>query len=128
MGLIPSQEEKKSFDISTNENETSFDTTFHQLKHNSKALNDHVVNLLETQINGNLKNEIIYYRKVQALYPILSILFNDQTKVEIFIQIQTNSQELIHGVRIIENLDLCHHCFVDKQNVNFDIKSIYLGS
>ena len=91
-------------ELKSNNNETSFDTTLRALKHDPNALNDHIVNLLETQINGNLKDEIVYYRKVQALYPIISILFNDQTKVEIFVQIKinsdgSNSQESIHGVR-----------------------------
>ncbi|CAF5153843.1 unnamed protein product, partial [Rotaria sp. Silwood1] len=95
-------------------NETSFDETFHQLKHDSTTLTNHIVNLLITQIEGNLKNEIVYYRKIEALFPIISILFNDQTKVEIFVQIEinkeqslndSNSQESIHGVRHIIN----HH-------------------
>ncbi|CAF4818643.1 unnamed protein product, partial [Rotaria sp. Silwood2] len=66
-----------------------------------------------TQIHGNLKDEIIYYRNIQALFPIISILFNDQTKVEIFVQIEinkeqssndSNSPESIHGVHEIERL------------------------
>ncbi|CAF4073889.1 unnamed protein product, partial [Rotaria sp. Silwood2] len=92
------------------DNETTFDRTLRQLKHDSNALNNHIVNLLETQINVNLKNEIIYYRKIQALFPIISILFNDQTKVEIFVQIEINKeqssnfQQSIHGVYEIERL------------------------
>jgi hypothetical protein len=95
-------------EVKSSDNETSFDGTLRALKHDPSALNNHIVNLLETQINGNLKDEIVYYRKVQALYPIISILFNDQTKVEIFVQIKinqknpsdgSNSQESIHGVR-----------------------------
>jgi hypothetical protein len=53
--------------------------------------------------------------KIEALFPILSILFNDQTKVEIFIQIELNKEQsiqrkhendshppgYIHGVRLI---------------------------
>ncbi|CAF3931338.1 unnamed protein product [Rotaria sordida] len=62
-------------------NKTSFDESLLQLKHDSNALKNYIVNLLETQINGNLKHEIAYYRKVQALFPIISILFKDQTKV-----------------------------------------------
>jgi hypothetical protein len=89
--------------VKSNDNEaTTFDETLRQLKHDPDALNNHIVSLLETQINGNLKDEIVYYRKVQALFPIISILFNDQTKVEIFVQVRTNktqSQEAIHGVR-----------------------------
>ncbi len=89
---------------------TAFDETLRQLKDdpNPSALNNHIVNLLETQINGNLKDEIVYYRKIQALFPIILIHFNDQTKVEIFVQTRTtkahsqnesNSEEPIHGVR-----------------------------
>ncbi|CAF2732680.1 unnamed protein product [Rotaria sp. Silwood2] len=93
---------------------TNFDESFLQLKHDSNALNNHIVNLLETQINGNLKDEIIFYRKIQALFPIISILFNDQTKVEIYVQTDINnkhssnvsfsSQQSIHGVHDIERL------------------------
>ncbi|CAF4791566.1 unnamed protein product, partial [Rotaria socialis] len=48
---------------------------------------------LETQINGTMKNEILHYRKIQALFPIISIVFHDQTKVEIFVQIKTNKEK-----------------------------------
>ncbi|CAF3914880.1 unnamed protein product, partial [Adineta steineri] len=98
--------------------ETTFDETLHQLKHDSSTLNNYIVNLLETQINGNFKNEIIYCMKIEALFPIISILFNDQTKVEIFVQIELNNEQLIerkvandlhlpesiHGVHDIERL------------------------
>ena len=93
------------------DNETSFDETLHRLKHDSNELNNHIVNLLETQIKGNLKGEIAHYRRIQALFPIISILFNDQTKVDIFVQIdgkksfaennlnlRSNDQECITGV------------------------------
>ncbi|CAF3416154.1 unnamed protein product, partial [Rotaria sp. Silwood2] len=100
-------------ELKSTNNETTFDETLHQLKHDSTAFNNHIVNLLETQIQGNLKDEIIYYRNIQALFPIISILFNDQTKVEIFVQIEinkeqssndSNSPESIHGVHEIERL------------------------
>ncbi len=91
------------------ENETTtFDETLRQLKHDPNALNKHIVNLLETQMNGNLKDEILSYRKIEALFPIISILFKDQTKVEIFVKIKTNAirpenvanfHESITGVR-----------------------------
>ncbi len=85
-------------EVKSNENEaTTFDETLRQLKHDPAALNNHIVDLLETQIKGNLKDEIVYYRKIQALFPIISILFKDQTKVEIFVQIRTD-KESIHGV------------------------------
>jgi hypothetical protein len=99
-------------ELKSSDNETAFDRNIRQLKHDPSALNNHIVNLLETQINGNLKDEILYYRKVQALFPIISILLNDKTKVEIFVQIKTHtkisqdgssllstSEESIHGVR-----------------------------
>ncbi|CAF1066713.1 unnamed protein product [Adineta steineri] len=72
----------------------------------------------ETQINGNFKNEIIYCMNIEALFSIISTLFNDQTKVEIFVQIELNNEQLIelkvandlhlpesiHGVHDIERL------------------------
>jgi hypothetical protein len=94
--------------MKSNDSGTTFDETLRQLKHDTNALNNHIVDLLETQMNGNLKDEIVHYRKIQALFPIISILFNDQTKVEIFIQVRINKehsqdksnfQEPIHGVR-----------------------------
>lgn len=98
-----------------NKEGTSFDETLRGFKDDPNGLNSHVVNLLETQINGSLKEEIVSYRKVEALFPIISILFNDQTRVEIFVQIQRigkhaaeqkyhddeDSQESIHGVRVV---------------------------
>lgn len=90
--------EVKSNDAQT----TTFDEIFHQLKDDPNALNDYIVDLLVTQIEENLKDEIVYHRKIQALFPIISILFKDQTKVEIFVQVRTNqtqSLESIHGVR-----------------------------
>ncbi len=86
-------------EVKSNENEpTEFDKTLQQLKNDTNALNNHIVDLLETQINGNLRDDIVYYRKIQALFPIISILFKDQTKVEIFVQVRTE-REPIHGVR-----------------------------
>ena len=76
---------------------TTFDETLRGLKHDPTASNNHIVDLLETQINGNLRDEISSLRKIQALFPIISIVFKDQTKVEIFVQIQTG-KEPIHGV------------------------------
>ncbi|CAF3304625.1 unnamed protein product [Rotaria sp. Silwood2] len=106
-------------EIKSINSETTFDETLHQLKHDSSALNKHIVNLLETQINENFKDELIYCRKIEALFPIISILFNDQTKVEIFVQIELNNEQTIerkaandshrpgsaiHGVHDIERL------------------------
>jgi len=106
-------------EIKSNDRKTSFDETICELKEDPNALSNHIVNLLEIQINGHLKEEIQYYRKVQALYPIISILFNDKTKVEIFVQIKINKEysdqnksendsileDSIHGVR--KTIDHC---------------------
>ncbi|CAF3602493.1 unnamed protein product [Rotaria sp. Silwood1] len=100
-------------EIKSMNNETTFDETLHQLKHDPNALNKYIYNLLETQINENFKDEIIYCMKIEALFPIMSILFNDQTKVEIFVQIELSERktandlhlpESIHGVHDIERL------------------------
>ncbi len=79
--------------MKSNASGTTFDETLRQLKHDTNALNKHVVDILETQMNGNLKDEILHYRKIQALFPIIYILFNDHTKVEIFVQIKINETE-----------------------------------
>jgi hypothetical protein len=105
-------------ELKSREDGTTFDETLHALKHDPSVLRNHVVDLLITQINGSLKDEILYYRKVQALFPIISILFKDQTKVEVFVQIRINekhsqadsnslssSTEPIHGVRESTNHD-----------------------
>jgi hypothetical protein len=63
-------------------------------------LNTHIRNLLEIQIQHDLHNEIIHYRTIQALYPIISILFNDQTRVEIFVQIKLNEEHHQSGERV----------------------------
>ncbi|CAF3086938.1 unnamed protein product, partial [Rotaria sp. Silwood2] len=101
---------------SANNNKTNLDKIFLQLRYDSLALNQHIINLLTTQINSDFNNEIIECRNIQAVYPIISILFHDQTRVEIFIQIKekstlneqyqddiahllSNFYEPIHGVR-----------------------------
>lgn len=90
-------------EVKSNEIElTTFDETLRQLKHDSNALNNYLMNLLETQINGHFKDEIVFYRKIQALFPIISILFQDQTKVDIFVQIRV-ANEPIHGVSHLSN-------------------------
>ncbi len=96
-------------EVESNESEvTAFDRTLQQLKHDPTALNNHIVDVLETLIKENLKDDILYCRKVQALFPVIYILFNDQTKVEIAVQIKTeknksadnsNFYEAITGVR-----------------------------
>ncbi|CAF4751251.1 unnamed protein product, partial [Rotaria sp. Silwood1] len=103
-----------------NINKTNLDQIFFQLRYDSLALNDQIINLLTTQINNDLNNEIIECRNIQAIYPIISILFHDQTRVEIFVQIKeklianeqysdetyflSNFHEPIHGVHDIERL------------------------
>jgi hypothetical protein len=95
-------------EVESNDKKTNFDETLCELKDDPSALSNHIANLLATQINGNLRDEIQYYRQIQALFPIISILFNDKTKVEIFVQINnnkkssqgdSNSHEHITGVR-----------------------------
>ncbi|CAF0878678.1 unnamed protein product [Adineta ricciae] len=97
------------------DNPTVLDQTFLRLRYDSSALTNHVSDLLEKQISHFFNNEIIYSRRIQAVYPILSILFTDQTKVEIFIEIKeasilketnllSNFHEPIHGVHDIERL------------------------
>lgn len=74
-----------------------------QLQYDSLGLNNYLINLLKKYFN----NQIIEYRNIQAAYPIISIVFNDQTKVEIFVEIRENFNpsllfdfhQPIHGVR-----------------------------
>ena len=83
--------------------------TLRRFKTDPSKLSDHIADLLETQIKGTLAEEIAHCRKVQALFPILSILFHDQTRVEIFVQVKRSEQQpsdpllnvrqTIHGVR-----------------------------
>ncbi len=71
---------------------TNLDQILLQLRYDPLALNDRIINLLEQKILENLNQDIIDCRKIQALYPIISIVFNDQTKVEIFVQTILNEQ------------------------------------
>ena len=77
-------------EVKSNEDETELDNTLIQMQHDKSSLNNHILNLLETQIKANFENEIVYCRKVQALFSIISILFTDQTKVEVSLQIKLN--------------------------------------
>ncbi len=97
--------EQKSID-----NKTDLDQNFLQLRYDSSELNNLILDLLEKQVHNVLNNEIIACRRIQAVYPIISILFHDQTRVEIFVQIKeksifnegfllSNIHEPIHGVR-----------------------------
>ncbi len=97
------------------ENKTNLDQILLQLRYDPSELNNHIINLLENQIKNDLKDEIIDCRIIQALYPIISIVFNDQIRVEIFVQIKeksilnqqyqderfllSNFHEPVHGVR-----------------------------
>jgi hypothetical protein len=74
-------------------NETDFDQVLRKLKYDSSALSDYITNLLEGQIRGTFNDEIVDYRQISALFPILSVLFTDQTQVEIFVQIDINHDE-----------------------------------
>lgn len=83
--------------IKSNEDETNLDNTLIQMLHDKSLLTNHVLNLLETQIKANLKDEIVYCRKVQALFSIISILFTDQTKVEVSLQINWNGKQSLES-------------------------------
>ncbi|CAF0914485.1 unnamed protein product [Adineta steineri] len=97
------------------ENKTNLDQTFLRLRYQLPELTNLILDLLEKQIHHVFNNEIIDCRNIQAIYPILSILFNDHTRVEIFVQIKevsildeidllSNFHEPIHGVHDIERL------------------------
>lgn len=97
-------------EINSSNDKTAFDETLHALKSDPKSINAYITDLLQTQIKGIFNHELIYCTKIQALFPIISILFNDQTKVEIFVQIELNDPSsidedpfgfTIHGVSSI---------------------------
>lgn len=92
----------------TEDNPTTFDQTLRQLKDGDHdALRNYIGDFLEQQVKDNFKDELLQCRKVQALYPIIYILFNDHTKVEIYVQIRAcreHSYEAIHGVRTINSI------------------------
>ncbi|CAF3432228.1 unnamed protein product [Rotaria socialis] len=95
---------------------TSFDEALRELKHDPTGLNDHIVDLLETQINGTMKNEILHYRKIQALFPIISIVFHDQTKVEIFVQIKIIKEQ--------SNVQICQDDFEGEESIHGEFFSL----
>ena len=92
-------------------NRTELDQKLLQLKYDPLALNAHLLELLQRQILNDFHAEIIDCRKIDALYPIISIIFTDQTRVEIFIQpifndqndkkknLLSNFYQPLHGVR-----------------------------
>ncbi|CAF3680828.1 unnamed protein product [Adineta steineri] len=82
-------------EIKSNDEKTNFDETLLEMKNKPNGMSNHIVNLLEMQINGCLKDEIFYSRKIEALFPIILIVFNDMTKVEISVQVPTNKEQ--HG-------------------------------
>ena len=95
---------------STENNPTTFDETLRQLKDGDHdALKNYIGHFLEQQVKDNFKGQLLQCRKVQALYPIIYILFNDHTKVEIYVQIRAcreHSYEEIHGVRTINSISI----------------------
>ncbi|CAF1158592.1 unnamed protein product [Rotaria magnacalcarata] len=98
-------------EVKSNEGETELDKTLIQMQHDKSSLNNHILNLLETQIKVNFENEIVYCRKVQALFSIISILFTDLTKVDVSLQIKLNEKQSLEsskeptlGVHEIEHL------------------------
>ena len=84
-------------EVKSNEDETELDKTLIQMQHDKSSLNNHLWNLLETQIKANFESEIVYCRKVQALFSIISILFTDQTKVEVSLQIKLNEKQSLES-------------------------------
>ena len=86
-----STQSSSSSEQSTSETKTSLDQTLLQFRFDQPAFIAHVSSLLEQQIQQNFRDEILYCRKLQALFPIISVLFNDQTRVEIFVQIKMQS-------------------------------------
>ena len=72
---------------------TELDQKLLRLKHDRLALHAHLISLLEQQIVNDLHEEILDCRKIEALYPIILIIFTDQTRVEIFVQTIFNEQD-----------------------------------
>ncbi|CAF4439246.1 unnamed protein product, partial [Rotaria magnacalcarata] len=95
---------------------TNLDDIISQLRYDSFALNNHIINLITKYFN----NEITDCRNIQAIHPIISILFHDQTRVELFVEIReksisneqiqdgtfllSNFHQPVHGVHDIERL------------------------
>ena len=79
--------------VKSNEDETELDRTLIQMQHDKSSLNNLILNILETQIMANFQNEIVHCRKIHALFSIISILFTDQTKVEVSLQIKLNEKQ-----------------------------------
>ena len=101
---------------------TSFDLALLRLRYDPLELNNYVIDLLVSYIHEDEGIDIAACRKIQALFPIISIVFNDQTRVEIFVQIKyrsltqqvslmgnnpiANFHEPLHGVRELSLLNL----------------------
>lgn len=83
---------------------TDFDHQLQQWKTQSSTMRSNLFQLLENQIKGTFQNQIAHYRNVDAMFPIISIVFTDETQMEIFIDFQTNDQHMlineIHGVSV----------------------------
>jgi hypothetical protein len=84
-------------EIKSNEDETELDQTLTQIQHDKSSLHHHILNLMERQIKSNFENEIVYCRKVQALFSIIFILFTDKTKVEVSLQIKLNEKQSLES-------------------------------
>lgn len=87
---------------------TELDQKLLRLKHDRLALHACLIDLLDQQIRNDFHEQILDCRKIEALYPIISIIFTDQTRVEIFVQIVSNEgkrnllsnfHQSLHGVR-----------------------------
>ncbi|CAM4875460.1 unnamed protein product [Rotaria socialis] len=103
-------------ELNSSNTKTNLDDIVSQLRYDSFALNNHIINLITKYFN----NEIIDCRNIQAIYPIISILFHDQTRVELFVEIReksipneqiqdgtfllSNFHQPVHGVHDIERL------------------------
>ena len=99
------------------EKRSNLDQIFLQFRYDPSALNNQITDLLEKHILDEFNDEMIDCRKIQALYPIISIVFNDQTRVEIFVQstfndssedqtnMLSNFHQPIHGVRRNKHTD-----------------------
>lgn len=84
--------------VKSNEDETDLDQRLIRMQRDKSSLNNYILDSLETQIKADFQTEIRCCRRVQALFPIISILFTDQTRVEVSLQIKLNDEESVLGV------------------------------
>lgn len=97
--------------LQSNENETEFDRSLRSLKSDRSALTKHIAEILESQIKSSFADEIVRFKLIEANYSLISIHFTDETKVEIFLDVQTEEHSSIHGVR--------HRTFVSHSSTFF---------